>query len=101
MLLLCLLAMTFACSSKSKPTPRGALAPVWRDYQRLPNQRAMAMAGELRRERWVVGIASGHASRAAAEAAAMRECHMRRARARMQSPCRIYAAGDEIVWEGG
>ena len=76
------------------------LAPVWRDYRALPEQRALAIAGELRHDRWVAGASGGHGLRGEAEAAALRECRSRRVQQRMQAPCRVYAVGDEVVWPG-
>lgn len=80
--------------------PHRELAPVWRDYSVMPAERALAVAGELRHDRWVAGASGGHASRGAAEAEALRECARRRAQRRMQARCRLYAVGDEVVWPG-
>jgi hypothetical protein len=85
------------CTS-SAHRPHRALTSVWRDYQRLPEERALAVAGELRGDRWVAGATGGHADREAAEAAALAECQKRRLEKRMQDPCLVYASGDEIVW---
>jgi hypothetical protein len=74
------------------------LTRIWRDYRTLPPQRALAVAGELRRNDWVAGASGGHASRGEAEAGALAECAKRRAQRRMQAPCRLYAVGDEVVW---
>lgn len=90
---LCLLS---ACAAGRSLDPQ--LAPLWRDYQALPEQRALAVAGELRQQRWVAGASGGHASAAEAEAAALSECRRRRARQRMRAPCLLYASGDEVVW---
>jgi hypothetical protein len=79
-------------------SPHPALSPVWRDYQRLSDERALAVAGELRSDRWVAGATGGHANREAAEGAALAECQKRRLEQRMQEPCLVYASGDEIVW---
>lgn len=86
-----------ACASSS-PRPHPALARVWRDYESLPPARALALAGQLRRDRWVAGASGGHASPREAEAAALRECRKRRLEQRMQAPCLLYALGDEVVW---
>ena len=88
-----------ACASKT-PKPDAHLARVWRDYRALPEQRALAIAGDLRRNLWVAGSSGGHATRADAEAAALRECRARRLRQRAQAQCQLYAIGDEVVWTG-
>jgi hypothetical protein len=87
-----------ACASPSPP--HHELAPIWRDYRALPAERALAIAGELRQDRWVAGASGGHASRGEAEAQALEECRKRRAQRRMQAPCLLYAVGDEVVWSG-
>jgi len=74
---------------------------VWRDYRALPDQRALAIAGDLQRDRWVSGSSGGHDTRAAAEAAALRVCRERRLRQRAQAQCQLYAVVDEIVWQDG
>jgi hypothetical protein len=88
--------MLSACASS--PPAHAELAPVWRSYREMPAERALAIAGELRRDHWVAGASGGHASRADAEAAALAECSRRRAQRRMQAPCALYAVGDEVVW---
>jgi hypothetical protein len=86
----------WACAASRAPDPE--LAAVWQDYRALPEQRALAIAGELRHDRWVAGASGGHALRVEAEAGALRECRKQRKRQRMQDPCRIYAVGNEVVW---
>jgi hypothetical protein len=78
--------------------PHRALTSVWRDYERLADERALAVAGELRGDRWVAGATGGHVDREAAESTALAECQKRRLEKRMQDPCLVYASGDEIVW---
>ncbi|HKA14268.1 MAG TPA: hypothetical protein VKH41_04560 [Myxococcota bacterium] len=73
---------------------------MWRDYRALPNERALAVAGDLRRGVWVAGSAGGEPTRDSAEQAALQECRERRLRQRAQAQCQIYAIGDEIVWPG-
>jgi hypothetical protein len=73
---------------------------VWREFLALPEQRALAIAGDPRRDRWVTGASGGHASREEAEESALVECLRRRAQRRMQAPCQIYAVGEEVVWAG-
>jgi len=80
--------------------PHPDLAPTWRKFLSLHTERAFALAGDPRRDRWVAGLSGGHATRAEAEQAALRECERRRAANRLRAACRIYAVGDEIVWQG-
>jgi hypothetical protein len=90
-------AVLAACASSS-PEHR-ELAPIWREYSALPAERALAIAGELRRDHWVAGASGGHELLADAESAALEECRRRRAQRRMQAPCSLYAVGDEVVWQ--
>ncbi len=93
-------AVVFSACAAGPAAPHRELAPVWRDYRALPAQRALAVAGEFRRDRWVAGASGGHVLQGEAEAAALRECRRRRAQQRMQAACRLYAVGDEVVWPG-
>jgi hypothetical protein len=88
-----------ACASNSR-APDPNLAKVWRDYRRLPDQRALAVAGNVEHDRFVAGSSGGHATIPDAEAAALRECGARRLKMRQQAACKLYAIGDEIVWPG-
>jgi hypothetical protein len=87
------------CASDHR-SPHPDLARVWHDYLTLPAERALAIAGDPRRDRWVTGASGGHASREEAEERALAECRRRRAQRRMQDACQLYAVGDEIVWSG-
>jgi len=80
--------------------PHPALKALWRDYRQLPAHRALAIAGDLSRQRWIAGATGGRASPGEAEAAALRECRKQRAKARMQDACVLYAIGNELVWTG-
>lgn len=91
--------LLLACAS-DRASPHPDLAPVWRDFLALPAQRALAIAGDPRRGRWVTAASAGHATREAAEAEALAECRKRRALRRMRAECVLYAVGDEIVWRG-
>jgi len=90
-------ALLLACAS-DRAVPHPDLAPVWRDFLALPAERALAIAGDPRRDRWVAGLSGGHATRGQAEAEALLECRRRRGLRRMQAACALYAVGDEIVW---
>ena len=95
------LSCAVACTSRSPGSlPDPSLGEIWREYERLPEQRALAVAGSFRSDRWVAGYSGGHASAADAERAALEECRARRVRDREQAMCRLYAIGDEIVWTG-
>jgi hypothetical protein len=86
-----------ACASNGA-SPHPDLAPVWRDYLTLPAERALAIAGDPRRDRWIAGASGGHATRAQAEAEALVRCRKLRGLRRIQAACVLYASGDEIVW---
>jgi hypothetical protein len=81
-------------------SPHPHLSPIWRDYLEMPAERALAIAGDPRRDRWVAGSSGGHETRERAEAEALLQCRIRRGRRRMQEPCVLYAVGDEILWRG-
>jgi hypothetical protein len=66
----------------------------------LPAQRALAIAGDPERDRWVAGASGGHPTREQAESAALGECRRQRRMSRMQPACVLYAIGDEIIWRG-
>lgn len=89
-----------ACASDGSRPPHPNLSAVWRDYRKLPDQRALAVAGDPRRGRWVAGGSGGHASAEEAEEEALASCAVRRAKRRIQDACVLYAVGDEIVWSG-
>ena len=91
--------LLLACAS-GVASPHPDLAPVWRKFLALPEQRALAIAGDPRRDRWVIAASAGHATREQAQAAALAECQKRRGQRRMQAACVLYAVGDEIVWRG-
>jgi hypothetical protein len=74
------------------------LRSLWRDYRTLPAERALAIAGDPERSRFVAGAVGGLETRAGAESEALRECQRRRQRARIQDPCKMYAIGDEVIW---
>jgi hypothetical protein len=90
-------ALLLSCATG--PAPHSDLGAVWRDYLTLPRQRALAIAGDPQRDRWVTGASGGHATREQAEAEALAQCKKRRALRRLQAACVLYAVGDEIVWQ--
>ena len=91
--------LQIACAMDGDFVPHPDLAPIWQDFLAMHAERAMAIAGDPRRDRWVVGITGGHAERAQAEAEAIRQCRVKRGVRRMQAACELYAVGDEIVWQ--
>jgi hypothetical protein len=91
--------LLLACATPSPSPP--ALAPIWRDYLALKDERALAIAGDPRQgDRWVAGLAGGETTRQNAEAEALAACRTRRAARRFQAECVLYAVGTEIVWRG-
>ena len=91
--------LLLACASDGR-SPHPNLAAAWRDYQALPAERALAIAGDPRSNRWVTGASGGHASRSDAEAGALAQCRARRVARRMRAACALYAVGDAIVRPG-
>jgi hypothetical protein len=91
--------LLLACASDGA-SPHPDFAPVWRDFLALPAQRALAIAGDPGRDRWVSAASGGHATQDGAEAEALSQCRIRRGMRRMQAACVLYAVGDEIVWRG-
>ncbi len=70
---------------------------TWRQYLELPDERALALAGDPD-FLWVAGAASSRATRRDAEQGALEACAVRRQKRRLQAPCRLYAVGEEVVW---
>ena len=82
--------LSASCSSST--TPRNAeFQSVWRNYESLPSHRALAVAGEISKNRYVFGMVGGSPSADEAVEAALRECLEQRAANRMQDSCKIYA----------
>ena len=86
-----------ACATEARTRPHRGIAALWRDFQDMPPQRALALAGDPDKN-WVAASSGGHASRREAEETVLATCRRRRVARRMQAPCRLYASGDEIVW---
>jgi hypothetical protein len=97
-LLACIALTVQGCAAPIPGEPHAELASLWRKYQALPAERALAVAGDPRRL-WVAGLVGGEATRGEAEFGALAQCRQRRAARRLQAPCRLYAVGDEIVWK--
>jgi hypothetical protein len=94
------MAMLLLACASDRVSPHPDLAATWRDFVALPAERALAIAGDPRRDRWVAGLSGGHATSGQAEAEALLECQKRRGASRLQAACALYAVGDEIVWRG-
>jgi hypothetical protein len=92
------LALSLACVSDGV-SPHPKLAAVWKSYQKLPAVRALAIAGDPRRDRWISAASGGHAELSEAVEGALIGCRSRRAARRMRAACVLYAVEDEIVWE--
>jgi len=92
------MAMLLLACATDRTSHHPDLASVWRDFLTLPAERALAIAGDPRRDRWVTAASAGHATRKQAEADALAQCRVRREMRRMQAACVLYAVGDEIVW---
>ena len=92
-------AMLVACSSGGA-SPHADLTGVWREYVALQPARALAIAGDPRRDRWVSSATGSHLSPQQAESRALSECQALRRARRIQAACVLYAVGDEIVWSG-
>jgi len=88
-----------ACATAEPRAPHAGIARLWRDYRTLPPERALALAGDPD-GLWVGAAGGGGSSRVEAEQKALSACRKQRAARRLQAPCRLYASGDEVVWEG-
>jgi hypothetical protein len=93
-------ALLFSACATGRLEPHPNLAPAWREFRKLPPVRAMAVAGDPRRDRWVSGAAGCFETRSEAEAGALRECGLRRRARRLPDACALYAVGNEVVWKG-
>lgn len=91
--------LLLACASDGVPPPPD-LVQVWREFLALPAERALAIAGDPHRDRWITAASAGHATREQAEAGALSECSILRGMRRIQAECVLYAVGKEIVWRG-
>jgi hypothetical protein len=88
------------CGCATKPnSPHRNLTQVWQEYLDIPDQRALAIAGDPRRSRWVSAASGGHSTSSAAQEDALRECRVRRKIRRLQPACVLYAVGKQIVWQ--
>jgi hypothetical protein len=97
--LACVAATALACATNGNTGPHRSLGRLWNQYEGLADERALAIAGDPDRV-WVAGMAGGHPSRLEAEQSALARCRSRRVARRLQVSCRLYASGDEIVWQG-
>ena len=90
-----LMLVASSCSTTSAES-KGEFSSAWHQYTALQRHRAIAVAGELSRNRWVVGMAGSARSEDAAIEAALGECQKQRALMRMKDACRTYAVGEKL-----
>ena len=95
---LCLGVALLGCSGVSG-LPRG-FDKLWNEYREMPDERAMAIAGDPE-HLWVAGATGGHRTREAALEAALAECERRRLVRRVVSLCRLYAVGERKILAHG
>lgn len=72
-----------------------------REFQRylsMPNQKAMAIAGDPN-GRWVYGYGYAAGSSGHAEVTAMEACNRRRNSLGPDAECSVYAIGSKVVWK--
>ena len=79
------------------PQPHTSLEPLWRDFEKLPQKRALALAGDPDKA-WVAAMAGGAESQQDAIDVALEGCRRKRLDRRLRAPCLVYAVDDEIVW---
>ena len=95
----CLWAALLVSGCANDPNaPHRHLVQVWREYVEIPDHRALAIAGDPRRSRWVTAASGGHSTQDAAKENALRECRVRRKIRRLQPQCVLYAVDGQIVW---
>ncbi len=98
---ICAALLATSCASESilgtRIPPHRKLDRIWRQYSELAPKRALAIAGDPNRH-WVGAAAGGAEAQADASDRALEECRRKRLERRMLAPCRLSAAGDEILW---
>ena len=92
-----MLSTAGACAYPPSEEPHKGVRPMWRQFETLPTMRSMAISGDPDGV-WVGAAVGDEPSQRAADIAALTECRRRRTIARLQTRCRVYARGDEIVW---
>lgn len=90
-------AMALAACQVPPTQPHRSLEPLWRDFQKLPLTRALALAGDPDRA-WVASMAGGALAQQDAIDVALEGCRRKRLDRRLRAPCLVYAVDDEIVW---
>lgn len=88
-------ALALACAGGH--APHRGMEELWRDFTRLAPRRALAVAGDPNSV-WVGAAAGGFEVQEDASQAALEECRRKRRERRMQSPCLLYAVGNDVVW---
>jgi hypothetical protein len=72
----------------------------WKNYQRLRNLKALAVAGDLNGV-YASGFAYAYPVQALANDEALENCEERRVDLRIEDECRLYAIGNDRVTEAG
>jgi hypothetical protein len=91
-----LFVMMLSCASS---TPRKSrFEREFERYLSLPNQKAMAIAGDPNL-RWVCGYGYASASKGLAQDAALEQCNTRKRSLGPDASCVIYAIGNDVVWK--
>ena len=93
-----LLLLLSGCANDPN-APHRQLIRVWHEYLEIPDHRALAIAGDPRRSRWITAASGGHSTQDTAKEDALRECRARRKIRRLQPQCVIYAVDSQIVWQ--
>jgi hypothetical protein len=92
------LACIASCAGPKNDGPHIGVRDMWRRFEALPNERSMAISGNPDAH-WVGAAVGDFATQYEADVAALAQCKRRRTIARLQARCRIYARGDEVVWD--
>lgn len=71
------------------------------DYFELPGHRAIATAGDVSTQFWVVGVVGQAPNERVAKKVSLERCAKERKRRGFKAPCRLFAVGDERMdWLG-
>jgi hypothetical protein len=70
---------------------------AFQDYGKLAGSKAIALALDDQ-GRWAYGIIARHATQPEANQEALLECAGFKAQSDVQENCRLYAAGDRVIW---
>ncbi len=93
---LCLASCAGSSSIGIKMPKRTRFASEWRTYEKLPEFKSLAVAGD-RAGIYVSGVAYDHRHRETAVEAALRYCEERRVDRRIEAPCQTVAINGETA----